>query len=463
MFLVPGPAPEERKSFIKRALQFLGLGSLAVTLFVVAAGAFIATEFFAATPQKLYLRVWQAAPIFMYDPSELKDWDQWKGKFDDRIKTEEDAVKYANEMLDSIKDPFTHYHSREEVAAMQQEMSGTFAGIGIGLSYKADEDGKPVLDGTGEVLAQTNADGYPLIEKVFDDGPAGKAGMKAGDALKSVNGVDLKNKTLKEVVKELKGQPGTPVSLVVDTAGVERKLDIVRGVVSSPAVTTKRYGDVGYIQLSGFEQDDTVAQMRKALSGMADAKSLVIDLRGNPGGRVDICIDLASMFVEEGEVVSIRNRVPFGGHSKTTYKLTKDHMVIEERDEASGETSVKTYQREANLVAGKKIVILVNGHSASASEMFTGALKDNNRAVVVGEKTFGKGIGQMMLPMPNGTILRITTLRYFTPNGTWVGDGSAAHHGIEPNNVVVPGKAFRPGTSTDNQLEFALKLLRDSK
>jgi len=459
MFLAPGPAPEERKSFFKRALQFMGLGSLGITLFLVALGAYVATEFYAASPEKLFHRVWQVAPGFAYDPSQMKDWDQWEHKFDGKIKTEEDAVRYANEMLDSLKDPFTHYHSREEVQAMRQEMSGTFAGIGVGLGYKADEDGKPVLDKSGEVLPQTNAAGYPVIDKVFDDGPAGKAGMKAGDAIKSANGVDLKDKNLKDIVKELKGKPGTPVTLVVESAGVERQLDIVRGVVNSPAVLTKRYGDVGYIALSSFEQDDTIEEMAAALKSMQDAKSLVIDLRGNPGGRVDICIDLVSLFLSEGDVVSIRNRVPFGSYSKTTYRLLQDRMVVEELDEADGTTSTKVQQRYADLTAGKKIVLLVNGHSASASEMFTGALKDNNRVTVVGEKTFGKGIGQLFMPMPNGTVLRITTLRYFTPNGTWVGDGSAAHHGIEPHHTVVPGKGFRPGTPTDNQLDFALKFL----
>jgi len=459
MFLAPGPAPEQRKGFLKRSLQFLGLGFTSITLFIAAFGLYVASEFFAATPQNLYHRVWQVAPIFIYDPSALKDWEQWKHKYDSQIQTDEDAVKFANEMLNSIDDPFTRFHGREEVARMQQEMSGTFAGIGVGLGYKADEDGKPVMDAAGEVLPQSNAAGYPVIERVFDGGPAGNAGMKAGDAIKSANGVDLKDKPLKDIVKELKGAPGTPVKLVVESAGVERTLDIVRGVVSSPAVTTKRYGDVGYIALSGFEQDDTLQEMRDALTSLKDTNKLVLDLRGNPGGRVDICINLVAMFMEEGDVVSIRNRVPFGGHSKTTYRLHKNGMTVEELNEDTGEVTKSEQRRPAYLAGGKEIVILVNGHSASASEMFTGALKDNNRATVVGEKTFGKGIGQMMLPMPNGTILRVTTLRYFTPNGTWVGDGSAAHHGIEPQFEVKPGKAFRPGTATDNQLNFALDLL----
>lgn len=113
------------------------------------------------------------------------------------------------------------------------------------------------------------------------------------------------------------------------------------------------------------------------------------------------------------------------------------------------------------MSGGKEIVILVNGHSASAAEMFTGALKDNGRAVVVGEQTFGKGIGQMIIPFPNGTMLGVTTLRYFTPSGTWLGDGSSQHHGITPDHVVKQEtKVLRPGSETDNQLKFALELLK---
>lgn len=453
------PAHDVRRGLVKRTLQFMGLGAVSVALFIVAFGAWLATEFYAATPQKLYHRVWQAAPAFIYDPGTMQNWDQWKNKFDKDIKTDDDAVKYANDMLKSLNDPFTHMHTREEVAQMEQESTGSFAGIGIGLGYQAGADDKPVLDASGEPLAKPNVNGYPVIDKIFDGGPAAQAGIAVGDAIKSANGVDLKNKSLKDVVAQLKGAPGTSVSLIIQTNGVDRSVTVTRGLIKTPAVITKTYGDVGYIQLTSFEQNDTVAQMRDALDKLKSSKSLVVDLRGNPGGRVDICIALASLFLDQGDVVSIRNRVPFGSYSKTTYRLTATGMTVEELDESTGNVTTKNGKRQPNMAAGKSVVILVNGHSASASEMFTGALQDNHRATVVGEKTFGKGIGQMMLPMPNGTVLRVTTLRYFTPNGTWLGDGSSAHHGIEPNNVVAPGKGFKPATETDNQLEFALKLL----
>jgi Periplasmic protease len=201
--------------------------------------------------------------------------------------------------------------------------------------------------------------------------------------------------------------------------------------------------------------------MKAAIQSLSGSEKLVIDLRGNPGGRVDICIDLVSLFLKEGTVVSIRNRVPYKGYTKTSHVLTTGAMVEEELDEATGAVTQTMGAREMNVAGDKPVVILVNGHSASASEMFTGALKDNGRAVVVGEQTFGKGIGQMIIPFPNGTMLGVTTLRYFTPNGTWLGDGSSQHHGITPDHVVKQEtKVLRPGSDTDNQLKFALELLK---
>lgn len=457
----PGPAPEQRRGLFVRMLQGLGLSALNIALVVVVAGAYLASQWMAATPQQLYHRIWQAAPNFIYDPGQMKDWDKWQHKFDSEIKTDEDAVKFANEMLDSLKDPFTRMHSRAEVQAIQQEMSGKFAGVGITLGYKSEPDGKPILGADKQPLAETDDGGYPIIDSIIEGGPAEKAGLKGGDAMVSANGVSLKDATLKQVIEQLKGKENTTVKLRVRSKGVERDVDIVRGIVSVPVVSTKEFGDIGYVRLNNFEQEDTLDEMFAALTKLKNSKGLIIDLRGNPGGRVDICINLAAMFLEQGDIVSIRNRVPFGGHSKTTYHVDSGAMTVTDVDEDSGETSQKLSRRPANMAQGKEIVILVDGHSASASEMFTGALKDNNRAVVVGEKTFGKGIGQMMLPMPNGTVLRVTTLRYFTPNGTWLGDGSSAHDGIEPHHKVeAPKTRFKATQSGDTQFEFALELLK---
>ncbi len=459
MFFAPKVPPEKRSSSFARALHTLGLGTAGVLLFLIAVIGYLAHEFLFSTPQELYHRTWQAVPGFIYDPATLKDWDKWEHKFDSQIVTDEDAVKYANEMIESLKDPFTRLHSAQDVERLDQSSSGNFAGVGITLGMKMDDAGKPVLGADNQPLPASSEDGYPLIDRVFDGGPAATAGLQSGDALISANGTSLQNKSLTEVVSALKGEVGTPVKLEIRRNNVNQTLEIVRAVVHIPAVSTKRIGDVGYIRLESFEQEDTVSEMRKALASMNDAKSLVLDLRGNPGGRVDICIDLVSMFLEEGDVVKIRHRIPFAGHMVTTHTLTKTEMVVSETDESTGKTKVKRSKREAYAIGDKPLVILINGNSASASEMFSGALRDHGRATLVGKKTFGKGIGQMILPFVNGTALRVTTLRYFTPNGTWLGDGGTEHHGLDPHHVVTENPGMRMGTDSDNQLQKALELL----
>ncbi len=459
MFFAPEPAPEQRKRFLTRTLQALGLGALSSALVLAALVAFLASQWLASNPQKLYHHTWQTLPYLIYDPNKLGDWQQWEHKFDSQIKSDDDAVRFANEMIGSLNDPFTHLHSKEEVAAIMQQMSGHFAGVGVSFGVRVDGDGKPVLV-DGEPQPTTDADGNPVIEKVIPGGPAEKVGLKDGDVVVTADGAALKGKNLKELVKQLKGEAGSTVSLKVRSNGVERQVDIIRDTVTVPVVSSKQFGDIGYIRLDNFEQEDAPAQMIAALNKLSDAKSIILDLRSNPGGRVDICINLVGLFLDEGDVVKIRNRVPFGGYTTTTYHLSKNALVVSELDETSGLTRVKRGKRLPHLAAGKSIVILVNGHSASAAEMFTGALKDNHRVVVVGERTFGKGIGQMMVPMPNGTMLRVTSLHYFTPSGAWLGDGSSEHDGIKPDHDVTNPEHFKVLTDKDRQFNFALEFLR---
>jgi carboxyl-terminal processing protease len=174
-------------------------------------------------------------------------------------------------------------------------------------------------------------------------------------------------------------------------------------------------------------------------------------------------LQLTSLFINDGKLVSIRERDAGSGHSLSTFSVNPKDLVISVKDETSGRVRDQHVKRLKAIAGNKQIVILVNGHSASASEMFTGALKDNGRATVVGERTFGKGIGQSVLRMPNGTSLHITSLRYFTPSGNWLGDGgnSSESYGIEPDHQVklVETPKTRLGSPNDNQLSFALELI----
>lgn len=422
------------------------------------------------TPENLYKIVYRVAPAYLYETT--ANWSQWEHRYDGRIKTDADAVKFANEMLASLNDPYTRLYSAEETRAMKQGVSGQFSGIGIGLDIRMDQSGeKPLLSPDGEPMPKADADGYPLVDRVFEGGPALAAGLEVDDAIVSADGVDFKNKSLNVVVDTLtNGKTGTTVKLIARREGADRSIEIVRGLIEVPNVTVKQFGDVGYIRLESFEPEDTVDEMRAALKSLFDSDSLVIDLRGNPGGVVGNSIDLAGLFLGEGTVVSVDSRVPYGGYLTTKYVLTKSNLVeydessstgtrSERHDEPSGLTA-RTEQREENLSGDRPVVILVNGRTGSASEMFTGALKDNGRAVVVGEQTFGKGVAIAFIDFPNDTMLSVTMQRYFTPKGAWLGDGNSNKHGIVPDlEVRQTARLLQPGSANDNQLRYALDLL----
>jgi len=222
---------------------------------------------------------------------------------------------------------------------------------------------------------------------------------------------------------------------------------------------------VGYIRLEDFMDLNAPEEMDSALKSL-NVDRLVIDLRGNPGGMMPICLELASMFVEKGTLVSTRARVHDAGYETTKYELQDKALAVVTKNEDSGSSSTRLQERQEPIAAKTQIVIRVDGNSASAAEMFTAALQQNGRATVVGEQSFGKGIGQSVMRFPNGTEFHVTTFRYFTPNGFWLGNGgngaaSKEQFGITPDHKVpfTKVKGARFGSPLDNQLNFAIDLL----
>lgn len=456
MFAPPLPPDGRRNGRLARVLQTIGLGAAASVLFLAALILFVASHFF-VTPQELYHRTWEATGQHIYDPQALANWKSFEHKYDAQIKTDEDAIKYSNEMLKSLDDPFTTLESPQEVTANNRAMAGKFGGIGIVLGIKTNADGDPVMN-NGVPQTDADGDGYPLIKEV-KDGPAKSAGIKEGDAIVSIDGKSAKDKQLPEIIPLIQGDAGQPLELVVRRSGQNITVPLVRAVIDVPAVTTKQFGDVGYIRLESFMQGDAGEEMANALKQLSSAKSLIIDLRSNPGGQVNVCIELVAMFIDDGQIVSMKQRIPGGGHLTVTFEKRAGQLHATAVNSDTGSTMKEVGPAPKNLSGGKPIVILVNGHSASASEMFTGALKDLGRATVVGEKTFGKGIGQSLIPMPNGTRLHVTSLRYFTPKGTWLGDAHKDRRGIEPDVKVESPKRFKALTESDVQFQTALEIL----
>lgn len=466
MKLKPPLAPEGRKmGILARVLTGLGLGAAALFLFAFAGLLYLVTQMH-VTPVELYHQTWEEVRDNAYDPKTLKDWDQWEHKYDAQIKTDDDAIKYANEMIESTGDHYAGLLPPVAVSEEHERAAGHFAGIGVEIGAQLDGDDKPIFGANKDdgPLAKADSAGNPEVVRVIPNGPSDKAGLKSGDHIVAVDGLSMHNATMKALVEKLRGKPGETVSMDVVRDGQNLNIKVVRGEVKTESVTHKvltaaNGQKIGYIRLEDFSNEQSPQDMVDAVNAL-NTKKVIIDLRFNPGGEVQVCMQMVPIFLKEGKMVSMREHQG-GEYDTTTFSVDKDRIYLTRTFESDGKSKTAKLDRLPAVGADKDIVILVNGHSASAAEMFTGALKDNNRAVVVGERTFGKGIGQSVIPMPNGTSLHITSLRYYTPSGKWLGDGgnSKESYGIDPDYEVKLNGKPKLGGPKDNQLSFALDLL----
>ena len=323
-----------------------------------------------------------------------------------------DLIKGAIDgMLDTL-DPHSSYLTAEDYRTMQEQTRGSFAGLGIEVTM--DNEGADK--------------GFVKVVAPIDDTPAQRAGIQTDDLIVKIDGVDVLGMSIDEAISKLKGEKGTKVdiSIVRDRTKEPFDITIVRDIVTVQSVKSRVEGDFGYIRISTFSEQ-TEDGIQKALKSFekdipGGAKGLVLDLRWNPGGLLDQAVSVSDMFLDGGEIVSTRGRRP--------------------RD------SMREMGTPGDQFAGKPIVVLINGGSASASEIVAGALQDRNRALLLGTQSFGKGSVQTVIPLQNGLqgALRLTTQRYYTPSGR-----SIQAHGIDPDiamPVIYPGQdevAERPG------------------
>ena len=304
---------------------------------------------------------------------------------------DKDLLEHAIKGMLSGLDPHSSYLNREEFKEMRIGTDGKFGGLGIEVSME---------------------NGFVKVISPIDDTPAQRAGIKAGDVIVRLDDTPVKGMTLNEAVKIMRGEPGTDILLTVIREGEEGplKITITRDIIRIKSVRGRTLDPgYGYIRISQF-QSATGTSMRKQLSELkkendGELKGLVLDLRNNPGGVLNASVSVADAFVSKGKIVYTEGRV-------------KDSLL--------------TFNASPNdLLKGAPIVVLVNGGSASASEIVAGALQDHQRAIIMGTKTFGKGSVQTIMPMNNGAALKITTARYFTPSGR-----SIQAEGIEPDIIV---------------------------
>ena len=330
----------------------------------------------------------------------------------DEIDQSEGMDSAINGLLQSL-DPYSSYMSPEIFQEMQTETSGEFGGLGIEVSMEA---------------------GVVKVITPIDDTPASKAGIKAGDYIVKIDNVQVQGKSLSEAVDLMRGLVGTDIELTVRRRGVKKALtfNITREIIEVQSVKSDLLeNNIGYIRLTSFNDNssDQIKKKIKKLKENENLKAFILDLRNNPGGLLTQAIKISDFFLDNGEIVS-----------------TKSRKKSENR---------KWFARKGDITDGKTLVVLINYGSASASEIVAGALKDHKRAIILGENSYGKGSVQSIIPLKNKGAIRLTVAKYYLPSGK-----SISEVGVRPDiEVNEEGDDFRIKTDTDNQLNYAIKLL----
>ncbi|MDB4083900.1 S41 family peptidase [Candidatus Pelagibacter sp.] len=327
----------------------------------------------------------------------------------DQSKSMDSAI---NGLLQSL-DPYSAYMTPESFEGMQTETSGEFGGLGIEVGMES---------------------GVVKVITPIDNTPASKAGLKAGDYIVKINNTQVQGKSLMQAVDLMRGPVGSSIEITVRRRGVKKALifNITREVIQVQSVKSELIdNNIGYIRLTSFNENSSkqIKEKINKLNKNKDLKGYILDLRNNPGGLLSQAIKISDFFLENGEIVSTRSR-----------------QASENR---------KWFAKKGDLTNGKTLIILINYGSASASEIVAGALKDHKRAILVGENSYGKGSVQSIIPLENRGAIRLTIAKYYLPSGK-----SISKVGVTPDiEVVESSEDFKFNSETDNQLNFAIKLL----
>jgi len=408
----------------------LVLGATAAVLSTVAVtGADIhlsqSQAFFSDSPKELIDEVWQIVDRNYVDGTfNQVDWKAVRQEYLSRnYANKQDAYKAVREMLEKLRDPYTRFMVPEEFKNMQVETSGELTGVGIQLAL--DEETKKLV-----VIAP------------IEGTPAAKAGVLAKDIITKIDGKSTQDMDVNDAVALIRGQAGTEVTLTIKRGGAEKVFKLKRERIEIHPVRFSIKQDIpgqktGYIRLNQFSAN-AAAEMRTAIQDLEKqgATGYVLDLRSNPGGMLYASVDIARMWIKDGGIVS-----------------TVDRQGVNSREKANN-----------RQLTDKPLVVLVDGGSASASEILSGALQDNKRAVLVGTKTFGKGLVQSVRGLGDGSGLAVTIAKYFTPSGRDIN-----HYGIAPDVVIELSDAQRQelsknrdeiGTAKDPQYAKGIEVLQ---
>lgn len=396
------------KNSIKKSIVYFGLFALTV-------GWVMTSNVQAATPIEMYDNVWRLINSKYVDQTNNEqDWKKWRHKYDNVIKTDEDAYVAIDTMIASLNDSYTKFLNPKEFLEETSSIKGSLKGIGIQIGMK---------------------DGKLMVIAPIEDTPAEKAGLLADDEIIAIDGKSTKGITVDKAADQIRGEEGTQVTLLIKRKGIEepKAYTITRAEIEIKSVTQKVQTDVKipddvcYIRLSSFISRNASNEVREIILNNADKKSFILDLRSNPGGLLSNAIYISDMFLKGGDIVS-----------------TVDRDGYKETQKAS-----------PSLLTTKPLVVLLNKGSASASEIFSGAMKDNKRAVLVGTQSFGKGLVQEINKLPNDAGINITIQKYLTPNGTDI-----HKKGITPD-VVVELTDEQIKNKDDVQLKKAIEIAHE--
>ena len=342
--------------------------------------------------------------------------DQYVDEVDDTT-----LFNYAIEGMVSNLDPYSDYLSKDDFSELKIGTTGRFGGIGIEITME---------------------DGFVKIISPIDDTPAQRAGLKAGDLVIEVQDISLKDKSINDAVKLMRGEPGTKVKVKILREKEESPLDfeLVRQIIVSKGIKTEIFnGEVGYLRLSSFQSNST-ANVRKAIYDLRKKSgnmmvALILDLRNNPGGVLGAAVGISDLFLKSGKIVYTKGR--------------------------TNNSDLEYFANSEDILEGLPLYVLINGGSASASEIVAGALQDHKRAIIYGEKSFGKASVQSIQEMMDGSALKLTTAKYYTPNDRHIHEnGITPDVKIEFKELEIPSALVPDPYNTDNQI---ISILEDYK